>query len=465
MLRQVIGSIRESLIRWGDAAGVAPRLAASAVRRGILPLGFSTLATLRREGLSDLHWKVLGDSLVRFFRESGPVLTKLGQLLAVRNDLLPQAVCARLEALYTGQPAMPKRQLRRVLKQAYPSGSPFAEFHARPIAVGSIGQVHRARLPDGSPVIVKVIRPGMARAIRRDLNAARVFTKLFFMLFRRDRKSTRLMVSRALEDLAQALELESNLEHEAETVEDFRKRLARNPNVYVPICYRDWSRRDILVLEELTGKPLSLVREQSKEHPDVSKRTAHLALKEILSQIFEEGRFHADPHGGNLLLLEDGRLGLIDLGLTGELGLHERRHIARAAKAFLSRDADAAIRALLEFGSISPDFDLESFKTDVKEVLRENKDDILAHATGRTAKRKNGTFRLGELVNELIRVAGRHGIYLPPSTTLLIKTVVTIEGVARSLDPELNLVVTAVPIILKSLTPRFLRWSYWTGSG
>ncbi|MCZ6714774.1 MAG: hypothetical protein O7B29_12590, partial [Deltaproteobacteria bacterium] len=149
----------------------------------------------------------------------------------------------------------------------------------------------------------------------------------------------------------------------------------------------------------------------------------------------------------------------------GELGLHERRHIARAAKAFLSRDADAAIRALLEFGSISPDFDLESFKTDVKEVLRENKDDILAHATGRTAKRKNGTFRLGELVNELIRVAGRHGIYLPPSTTLLIKTVVTIEGVARSLDPELNLVVTAVPIILKSLTPRFLRWSYWTGSG
>ncbi len=462
-MREAVASILVSFRRWQDAAGVAPRLMSSALRRAILPLGLSTLATLRREGISELHWKVLGDSLVRFFQHSGPVLTKLGQLLATRNDLLPDPVCGRLEALYTGQPAMSKRQLKRALKRAYPAGIPFADFEATPLAVGSIGQVHRARLKDGARVIVKLIRPGTARAIRRDLNAARVFVNLF-TLFRRGSKSRRFLVSRALEDLARGLETESNLQNEADTFEEFRRRLDRNQNVYVPTCYIEWSSEDVLVLEELSGKPLSAIRAQSKEHPGVGKKAAHLALKEILGQIFDEGKFHADPHGGNLLLLEDGRLGLIDLGLTGELGVRERRNIARAARAFLARDADAAVRTLLEFGSISPDFDLEAFKRDVKEVLQRNKDDLIAHATGKGSKRKGGPFRLEELVSELFRVAAQHEIYLPPSTTLLIKTVVTIEGVARSLDPELNLMVTAVPIILKSLAPRFLRWSYWTGS-
>ena len=110
MLRQAVASFRTSLRRWQDAAGAGPRLASSALRHGILPVGFSTVATLRKEGASELHWKAIGDGLVRFFRDSGPVLTKLGQVLATRNDLLPDPVCARLEALYTGQPPMSKMQ-------------------------------------------------------------------------------------------------------------------------------------------------------------------------------------------------------------------------------------------------------------------------------------------------------------------------------------------------------------------
>jgi ubiquinone biosynthesis protein len=446
-MREPLRSAGAALRRWQDAAASAPKVAVAAVRNGILPVGVSTLFILKREGLSDLHWKVLGDSLVRFFQGSGPFLTKLGQILATRNDLLPEAVCIRLEALYTGQAPMPKRTLRSLLRKAYPRGSPFRDFENAPIAVGSIGQVHRARLQDGRRVVVKVLLPGIEKAIRRDLNAARVLVDLFFGAVARANRSTRLLVQRALEDLSKGFEVELNLENEASAFEEFRKRLRRNPRIYVPRCYRKWSSRNILVLEELTGQPLSAVRERSASDPGTAKRAADLALREILRQVFQDGRFHGDPHGGNLLILEDGRLGLIDLGLTGELKDRDRRNITRAVRAFLAGDGDGATRALLEFGTLPPDFDLAAFKSEIAQALQDD------------------SRHLEQLVNDLFRVAHRHCIYLPPSTTLLIKTLVTIEGVARSLDPSINLVATAAPIILKSLAPQWMRWSYWKGSG
>ena len=448
--------------KWGDAAGIAPVLVANAMGRGVLPMGLSSLATLRREGLSDLHWKVVGDALVRFFRSSGPVLTKLGQVLATRDDLLPRATCERLEELYAGQPAMRRAQLERSLERAYGSRSPFAQLDEEPLAVGSIGQVHRARLRDGSRVVVKLVRPGIGRAIERDLNAAGVFAGLLFRFLSGDRSASRRLVARALDELGAELAREADLENEADAYEEFGRRFASNPRVCVPRCYREWSTRDVLVLEELRGEPLSALRRRGVEQPAEARRAAQLALREILSQVFDEGCFHADPHGGNLLILEDGRLGLIDLGLTGELGPRDRKNIARAVKAFLARDPDAAIRILLEFGTVSPDFDLPAFKRDVREVFRKKGRGAAAQAVGRGSEGTGEATALEGLVNDLLSVARSHDIHVPPSTTLLIKTLVTIEGVARSLDPEINVVVTALPIVLRSLTPRWLRWSHWT---
>ena len=459
-MKQTAAALRHSLQRWQDAATAAPRLAASALGRGILPAGLSAAATLRKEGRSELHWKVLGDALVRFLRHSGPLFTKLGQLLATRSDLLPETVCARLEALYAGQPPMPDAALQRILKKAYPRRRPFRKLDPHPIGVGSIGQVHRGRLRNGKRVIVKIVRPGVARAVRRDINAARVLTELFFRVFARGDRSTRALIAKTLEGLGRELEAEVDLENEAAALEEFGRRFARNPRVCVPVCYRKWSSREILVLEELTGEPLAAIRRRGSAEPERAKAAADLALREILSQIFEEGRFHADPHGGNLLILDDGRLGLIDLGLTGELSVQDRRRITRAARAFLARDSDASIRALLEFGSVPDHFDLEAFKAEIRALFRAHTGDLSSRATGRAA-RDAGVFGLEEFVNALFRVTHRHEIHVPHATTLLIKTLVTIEGVARSLDPDINMMVAALPIILRSLTPKWLRWRPW----
>ena len=442
-------------------------MAYTLVRHGVLPTGLAAVVTMKDEGASALHWKALGDALVRFFQNAGPVFTKFGQILATRSDLFPETVCTRLERLYTKQPAMPKAQLLAALKIAYrgyPATSPFERFEFKALAVGSIGQVHRATLRDGTPVIVKIIRPGIAREVERDLTAAHTLMTLFFALPMRGKKANKFMLRKALEDLSSGFRTEIDLNHEADSLEDFGRRFRRNPNVCVPKCFRKLSSKGVLVMEELIGEPLSKYRERAKSNPEAAKRVASLALKEILNQIFIEGRFHGDPHAGNLLVLADGRLGLIDLGLTGEFGRADRKNIARAVRAFTSRDADKLIRALLGFGATPDDFDFEAFKADVIKIVQGHKGKVAQQVSGKLAQAASSAGNsLEDFVNALFSAAYRHKIYVPAAATLLIKTLVTIEGVARSLDPEINLVAAAAPVILKSLTPAWLRWGFWAG--
>jgi len=450
--------------RWSHAAQTVPKVTITMVRHCVLPIGMTTARTLRDEGLGDLHWKVLGDAIVRFFQYAGPVFTKLGQILATRSDLLPEPVRKRLEKLYAEQPPMSARELRRALERAYGPDTPFAHFEPTPIGVGSVGQVHRARTIHGENVIVKLLRPGVEGEIERELDAARVLLALLpdLPIAGASPDVTRFLLTRTLEDLAEGFLREVDLENEARTLETFETRFRDHPHVRVPRCHRELSDRDILVMEELVGEPLSAFRERAKTDPTLAKRVADLALTEILRQVFEVGHYHADPHGGNLLLLEDGRLGLIDLGLTGEFSPSDRKYIARAVKAFLSRDADGLIRSLLNFATIPDDFDHESFTADVIAVVAGGKDTLIeqlkGNGVGLTPAETSSA--LESLVTELFATAYRHRIYVPPSATLLIKTLVTIEGVARSIHPELNLATTAFPVVLRSLTPSWVRWLF-----
>jgi ubiquinone biosynthesis protein len=451
--------------RVADAVTAMPRLTFAAVRHGVLPTPASAALVLLREGPWGLPAKVIGDGLVRFAQQSGPLATKLGQVLATRSDILPEAVCVRLEALYTRQPPMSRRQLDAALRAAFPGGLPFESFDRQPLAVGSIAQVHRAELPGAGRVIVKLVRAGLKHDIDRDLNAVELLLHPLLRLPGFGRKATRLALGRALADLGAALRAEVDLRRETEALDDFGHRLRRNPRVCVPRVYREWCSQRALVMEEIGGEPLSAYRARARTDPEAARRVADLALKEILTQVFEEGRFHADPHAGNLLVLPDGRLGLIDLGLTGETRPQDRQRIARAVRAFVSGDADALTRALLDFGVPPPEFDYVAFRADVATVVRQHETEVVAQMMGRNGGPSRSQNGLETFVNDLFRVAYRHCLYVPPSTTLLIKAVVTIEGVARSLDPDLNVVAAALPIVLRSLRPRWLKWSFWREVG
>ena len=455
----------EAVRRWRQAALGMPRVAVGVVRHGLLPAGISTADTVRKEGFSELHWKVLGDGLVRFLRNSGPVFTKFGQILATRSDLLPPTVCARLESLYAQQPPMGRRQLEHSLARAYGKERPFHEFTREPLAVGSVGQVHRARLEDGTRVVVKIIRPGSEERIASDLELARVLARVVADATTPARSR---LLEKLLDDLGEGFAREVDLHHEARALEDFARRFASNPNVRVPACFAALSSRQVLVMEELEGEPLSAFRARADRDPVAARRVARLALTEILAQVFEDGRFHADPHAGNLLVLADGRLGLIDLGLTGELSPEERRLIARAVRAFLSRDPDAVMQALLGLTTVPDDFDRAAFGAEITAVVQSRGRTVASRLKGNggdAASEDEEPNALDAFVSELFAVAHRHGVNLPASATLLIKSLVTIEGVARSLHPELDLAKAAAPVMVRALAPRWARWAFGRRAG
>lgn len=431
------------LKNYATAAGRLPSLTFSAAYHVLIPFGIRYAANVRRNGLASAHWKAIGEGLTRFFQESGPVLTKIGQVLATRTDLIPEEVSRKLEALYNRQPAMPRRDLDRILKSAFGPRLPFARFQETPIAVGSVGQVHRAVLTDGTRVIVKIAKPGMANLIRRDMRTLMALVDLAALWTGRGREGTLHMARRILDDLETGFRAELDLKAEAREIEHFRKRMRRNAKVYIPVLYKNLSSRQILVVEELEGESLATYRGRKKGDAKAARELAEAVLREILTQIFDDGRFHADPHAGNFIVMADGRLGLIDFGLTGEFSRHDRKRIGRAVKAILARDADKVIGALLEFGTVPKDFRIEGFKKDILTAV---------------GRRSLDGANFESLVNDLFAVAYKHRVYIPNAATLLIKTLVTVEGVARTLDPDIRVVSIAVPVILRSLTPKWLRF-------
>lgn len=427
---------------FGHTLHRGPVLVFLSLRHVIAPAGVRYVQGVRRSGFQEAHWEALGKGLVRFFQESGPVLTKLGQILATRTDMISPALIRQLEALFDRQPAMTRNELELILRSAFGNELPFALFDKEPIAVGSVGQVHRARLEDGTRVIVKVVRPGSKRRIKQDVLTLTYLTAAAFFWLGRSYRSQYRMLRRVLEDLEVGFLRELDFGVEAETLERFRKRMRRNSKVYIPKVYRDLSSTNVLVVEEIEGESLARFRKRAKDDGHAAKALAELAFREILTQIFEDGNFHADPHAGNFIVMKDGRLGLIDFGLVGNFTKSDRKKISKAVKALIARDVDAVISSLLEFGTLPSDFDRQSFKN---EIVAQFKEKQCAGAS------------LDELVNQLFAIAHRHQIYVPQSTTLLIKTLVTIEGVARSLDPELSVVSVAAPVILRSLTPKWIR--------
>jgi ubiquinone biosynthesis protein len=222
--------------------------------------------------------------------------------------------------------------------------------------------------------------------------------------------------------------------------------MRKNKNLVVPKCYQDLSNRNILVMELLEGDTLSSWQKRGDVSADDKKRLAGSILSEVLQQIFADGDFHGDPHGGNFIVMKDGRLGMIDLGLTGDLDSKGKAYIIKAMKSILAGDPDQALRSLLSFGVVPEGFDYLTFKESVGKVFSSHRDNV----------KQNG---FEPMISDLFRVSQQHGLYIPTSTTVLIKSLVTIDGLARSLDPEINVAAKSIPIVLKGTIT-----SSWQGS-
>lgn len=383
----------------------------------------------------------------------GPTFVKLGQLASVRPDLVPPEIVAELERLQDRLPPVPIDAVREVVRRELgaPPERVFATFDAVPLATASIAQVHAAtlasayrpvvgaELPAGSRVAVKVVRPGVAKAIATDLALARRWAA------RAERipAVARWRPTSLLREAEASLASELDLRNEGRVADRFARDFADDPLIVVPRVVWRHSTRRVLVAERVDGWRLSDLGEAERAGID-ARRLAEHGAEAFLRQVLVHGRFHADLHPANLFVTPDGRICYLDFGITGTADAAEREAFAELLAATAYGDAERALRASRRLGLDVPDRDLPRIRAGVENL-------VARHLAGREPADARG-FALGFLA-----LLADARIAIPEGYGLLIKGLVTIEGVARAIYPDIDVVATAKPFVTRLVAGRLAR--------
>jgi len=351
--------------------------------------------------------------------ELGPTFCKLGQILSTRPDLIPPEVADELAHLQDRVPPLTEAQVVQVMEEelGVPWEDVFESIEPTPLAAGTIGQVHRARLEDGTRVVVKVQRPGAAEEIERDLGLFALFAE---KAEGREALSGLVDIPAVVEHLSSSLRRELDFREEAANIERMREVLAEYPRVGVPGVHDHLTSRRLLVMEEIQGGPL-----RDAPAGDERRQAARQLLDGFYRQVLTEGFFHADPHPGNLLW-GDGRLYLLDLGMVGTLDEETRGLLLLLLLAFWREDGEFLADVLLMLGEGRGDVDLEGLREDLAAYVGQFKVDSFSE------------IQLGPMLDSLIEIAARHGIRLPASLAMTGKAFGQMQLAVAELDPTLD---------------------------
>jgi len=354
------------------------------------------------------------------FEELGLTFLKFGQVLAMRRDLLPDAYIDELELLHDQLPALGIDAVRATVEDELgaPLTKMFASFSETPLAAATIAQVHEATMHDGRHVAVKVQRPDLEAMITTDIAALTYLVALGESLFPRLRA---LDLPVLVREFAASLNRETDFQREARSILLFRAALMEVPDLWIPDVVAECSTATVLTMEFSAGERVDLY---ARQHPEAMPQAIKTLVRLMLQTIFEEGLFHADPHSGNVLVLPDGRLSLLDFGMTGELDEPMRDSLTLLLEAVVNGDARAATEAYLEMTSASEKVNRAALLLDIKAVLYEIHRSDLANVS------------IGDAFDSLLRAGSRHGVHNPGEFFLLTRAFVILESMIRQLDPE-----------------------------
>lgn len=418
-------------------------------------LGLYHLLSLpRRLVTQEVHESVtLGERIRRVLEDLGPTFVKLGQLASTRSDILPDSIIQELVKLQDNVPPFSAETARDIVEQELGQhlDEIFSTFEDVPLAAASIGQVHRAILLSGQTVAVKIQRPGVLRMMSRDLE---ILKDLSALAERRLDWAKQYGLSRMAEEFSRSLLSELDYSHEGRNAEKIELQLAEMDKVYIPQIYWDYTSTRVLTMEYVVGLTLNRRKELLDQGVNL-KQLAEQLIEIMLKQIFIDGFFHADPHPGNVMWMEDGRLALIDFGMVGRLNEEMKGHLSALIIALMRRDTDAMVRAILRLGILNEDADRVALHDDM-DLLREEYYDVPFSRVS-----------IGKALNDLFSIARRHHLVIPPDLAMLGKTMLTLEGVVGSMDPSFSIVQMAEPFGRQLLKQRFssrrLQRKLWGG--
>ncbi len=378
---------------------------------GLLHRRFASAA-----GIADPQF---GPCLRSTLEHCGGMFIKLGQVASTRSDLLPPAVIAELTQLQTAVPPAEPDEIRTVVEEELgrPVEEVFATFDWTPLAAASIGQVHRATLVSGEGVVVKVQRPDVADVVNRDTQA---MLSLARFVQRRTSIGLRTDVVTLVREFTDAVTAELDFTSEGQAGQRVRNDRGGDAGIHIPAVHLDLCTRRLLVLEEVSGQPVS-DQAALDASPVPRQELASRLLECFLAQILEDGVFHADPHPGNILVAEDGTLNLLDFGSTGILDPSTLEALAGLLVASTLKDPQLLQRAVLEISPPPPGTDLTALEADLGRFM-------VLHVSG------GAGFDVG-MLRAMIEVLQRNHLPVPTSLTLLSRALITLDGTLRTMAP------------------------------
>lgn len=373
--------------------------------------------------------------------ELGPTFVKFGQALSIHSDLLPAGLIAELARLQDAVPALPDGVAEAAIERELgrPIAALFTRFDPKPIGSASIAQVHLATLPDGRAVAVKVRRPGIHAVIESDLA---ILEYLARAAERHWADADLYAPGDLVRQFARSIRHEQDLAREGRLIERFARNFDGDPTVALPGVHWQWSTDAVLTLDYLSGVKLSEIRGEAASGLDpaiVARRSADAILKQVLVH----GLFHADPHPGNVLVLPGNVIGLLDFGIVGHLGRPTRERLASLVGAVARQDVPSVVSDVLAIGKPRIEPDIRALEQDATDLL-----DSYAGA-------RLQDLSIAEVWRDLADVVSRHRLKLPSDFMLLVKALVTMEGVGRQLDPSFRMIEHAAPFVKELLAERW----------
>ena len=354
----------------------------------------------------------------------GPTFIKLGQVLSTRADLLPPSYLDALSRLQDNVAPVPAAEIQKTIEEDLNVrvSKAFLSFDEAPLASASLGQVHRATLRDGRPVAVKVQRPGVLEQVLADLT---VLDEIAAFVDSHTKVGKRYEFAPMIREFRKSLMEELDYTTEANHLRTLKQNLVEFPRILVPAPVDSYVSKRVLTMEYVTGTKVTGLNPVALIDVDPEGLADEL-IQAYLQQILLDGFFHADPHPGNVFITEDGRLALIDLGMVGYLSPTLQDKLLKLILAISEGRGEDAADAAIALGEKRDDFDEEGFKRDVVSVV--------GHYFGASLK----DFQVGRIVLEVNQSAGAHGVKSPVELTMLGKTLLTLDNIARTLAPTLD---------------------------
>jgi ubiquinone biosynthesis protein len=413
-------------------------LAAELKLRGLLPLA----QRLSPTGVAESN--VQATHLRLAFEELGTTFIKLGQVLSTRADLLSSEYIAELVKLQDATPPVPYEQIVAVF-EAELAASPediFVAFDPTPIASASIGQVHAARLSGGEDVVVKIQRPGVAALVDRDLD---ILLDLAGLVAEHTDFGRDYDVLGLAQEFAFSLRCDLNYIREGQNADRFRQAFANDPDLHIPQVYWDYTTERVIVLEKLEGIKVNDLA--ALETADINRqRIAANSVRLMLEEMFVHGFFHADPHPGNLYVLADGRIGMMDFGMVGRLDEMLQESLTRLFLALSKGDSERMIDELITSGIAQGQINRKTLKRDLDHM-------IACYANGSVED-----LAAARIFNELTGLAQRHHLQLPSDLVLMTKVMAISEGLGLQLDPDFQFIPFAQPYLERYWLQRHSPW-------